>query len=79
MVERWTVYASSSYVCALSVIFHAYWTRAQFYPAVIYLVTSKLCVMILCNAALVTTVLIGLCTKSIFLGKLRDAEMEVFI
>ncbi|KAL3631205.1 ERAD-associated E3 ubiquitin-protein ligase hrd1a [Castilleja foliolosa] len=50
-------YAGFSVMAALAVIFHAFNSRGQFYPALVYLSTSKL-------------------TKKIFLGTLREAEVE---
>jgi len=74
---RFWPYAGSSLVAGSAVIAHSFHTREQFYPAVIYLVTSKVSVMVLCNLALVITIVFGRIFKRIFLGALRDAEVEV--
>eukprot|EP00850_Spirogloea_muscicola_P000489 SM000002S05569 [mRNA] locus=s2:955123:958151:- [translate_table: standard] len=69
-------YALVSTVVTVGVIYHAYSTREQFYPATLYLATSKLSVVVLGNMALVFTLLLGQLLKIIFLGKLREAEVE---
>jgi E3 ubiquitin-protein ligase synoviolin len=50
--------------------------REQFYPAVVYLATSKLSVCILGNLAFAMLLCFGQLLKRIFLGKLREAEVE---
>lgn len=52
-------------------------TRQQFYPSVIYLMTSKVSLLVLGNAGLVATTLLGWLFKLVFLGALRDAEVEL--
>eukprot|EP00850_Spirogloea_muscicola_P011611 SM000072S21245 [mRNA] locus=s72:622373:625433:- [translate_table: standard] len=69
-------YALVSTAVTVGVIYHAYSTREQFYPATLYLATSKLSVVVLGNMALVFTLLLGQLLKIIFLGKLREAEVE---
>lgn len=76
MVKFW-MYASASLLACAGLLYYTYITRQQFYPAVIYLVTSKISVLLLGNAGLVLTILFGRLVKSIFLGTLRDAEVEV--
>ncbi|DAZ99105.1 TPA: hypothetical protein N0F65_008410 [Lagenidium giganteum] len=76
MVKFW-LYSSASLIACAGLLWYTYVTRQQFYPAVIYLVTSKISVLVLGNAALVLTMLIGRMFKSIFLGTLRDAEVEI--
>lgn len=61
----------------MGLLWYTYVTRQQFYPSVIYLVTSKVSVLVLGNAGLVLTTLFGRLLKSFFLGTLRDAEVEV--
>lgn len=74
---RFAVYSAVSALLTYSVIQHAWATREQFYPAVIYLVTSKFSVVVLCNMAMVITVFVGKILKSLFLGELRPQEVEV--
>ncbi|KAJ1454849.1 hypothetical protein M885DRAFT_587932 [Pelagophyceae sp. CCMP2097] len=72
----WKYTVASSAVTA-AVLSYAYTTREQFYPAVVYLVTSKLCVCCLGNQAIVLTLLFGRMAKAVFLGSLREAEVEL--
>uniref|UniRef100_K3WJK4 RING-type E3 ubiquitin transferase n=1 Tax=Globisporangium ultimum (strain ATCC 200006 / CBS 805.95 / DAOM BR144) TaxID=431595 RepID=K3WJK4_GLOUD len=76
MVKFW-LYSSASLLACAGLLYYTYVTRQQFYPAVIYLVTSKISVLILGNAGLVLTMLLGRLVKTLFLGTLRDAEVEL--
>mmetsp|Transcript_6110 Transcript_6110/g.9554 ORF Transcript_6110/g.9554 Transcript_6110/m.9554 type:complete len:615 (+) Transcript_6110:37-1881(+) len=74
---RFTEYAICSTLLTGCVVFYAYATRIQFYPAVIYLVTSKPSIMVLGNMAFVFTIVVGQLTNKVFLGRLREAEREI--
>ncbi|KAG7396839.1 E3 ubiquitin-protein ligase synoviolin [Phytophthora boehmeriae] len=74
---KFWLYSSASLVACVGLLWYTYVTRQQFYPAVIYLVTSKVSVLVLGNAGLVLTTLFGRVLKSLFLGTLRDAEVEL--
>ncbi|CAL1374369.1 unnamed protein product [Linum trigynum] len=69
-------YASLSLVAALAVIYHAFSTRGQFYPAMVYLSTSKISLVLLLNMGLVMMCILWQLTKKVFLGTLREAEVE---
>ena len=71
-----TKYATASTIATVGVICHAFHTREQFYPAVIYLATSKASVVVMGNMAIVLTIMLGQLLKAIFLGQLREAEVE---
>jgi E3 ubiquitin-protein ligase synoviolin len=73
---RFTLYAIFSAVLAFLVVDHAFETREQFYPAVIYLVTSKHSIIVLANLAFVAIICIGKTCKALFLGDLRENEVE---
>lgn len=74
---KFWLYSSASLAACAGLLWYTYVTRQQFYPSVIYLVTSKVSVLVLGNAGLVLTTLFGRLLKSFFLGTLRDAEVEV--
>lgn len=74
---KFWLYSSASLVACIGLLYYTYITRQQFYPSVIYLVTSKISVLILGNAGLVLTTLVGRLLKTVFFGTLRDAEVEV--
>lgn len=70
-------FLSSAAMCAN--ISYACYTREQFYPIVLFLVTSKISFLITANMVVALTGLIGKIMKSIFFGKLRDTEVEQLI
>ncbi|KAL8160230.1 hypothetical protein V2J09_001767 [Rumex salicifolius] len=69
-------YAALSLFSTLGVIYHAFHSRCQFYPAMVYLSTSKICLVLLLNMGLVIMCGLWQLTKKIFLGSLREAEVE---
>ncbi|KAG6584631.1 hrd1-like protein [Phytophthora cinnamomi] len=74
---KFWLYSSASLAACAGLLWYTYVTRQQFYPSVIYLVTSKVSVLVLGNAGLVLTTLFGRLLKRFFLGTLRDAEVEL--
>ncbi|CAM6105159.1 unnamed protein product [Calypogeia fissa] len=73
---RFGRYAAASAVGATGVIFHAFNSREQFYPAMLYLATSKVSLVLLLNMALVIICGVWQLVKTIFLGPLREIEVE---
>ncbi|OVA18460.1 zinc finger protein [Macleaya cordata] len=73
---RLQTYAGVSFVGALAVIYHAFNSRGQFYPAMVYLSTSKISLVLLLNMGLVIMCILWQLTKRLFLGSLREAEVE---
>ncbi|KAK6133646.1 hypothetical protein DH2020_032556 [Rehmannia glutinosa] len=69
-------YAGFSLIATLAVIYHAFSSRGQFYPAMVYLSTSKISLVLLLNMGLVVMCILWQLTKKIFLGSLREAEVE---
>lgn len=63
----------------LGVVLYACYTREQFYTIVLFLVSSKVSFLLAGNMLIACTLLFGRVTKSIFLGNLRDAEMELLV
>lgn len=70
------VYAGLSTVATLVMIYHAFSTRGQFYPATVYLSTSKISLLLLLNMGLVVMFSLWNLVKVVFLGSLREAEVE---
>lgn len=56
---------------------YAIYSREQFYPIVLFLVTSKISFVVAGNMILATALLLGHVSKAIFLGQLRDVEIEL--
>ncbi|CAA2983496.1 ERAD-associated E3 ubiquitin- ligase HRD1B-like [Olea europaea subsp. europaea] len=73
---RLKTYAGLSLIATLAVIYHAFSSRGQFYPAMVYLSTSKISLVLLLNMGLVIMCILWQLTKKIFLGSLREAEVE---
>ncbi|CAN4085566.1 unnamed protein product [Withania somnifera] len=71
---RLQTYAGLSLVATLAVIYHAFNSRGQFYPAMVYLSTSKIILVLLLNMHLVFMCILWQLTEKIFLGPLREAE-----
>lgn len=69
-------YASLSLMGTLAIIYHAFHSKSQFYPAMVYLSTSKISLVILLNMGLVVMCSLWQLTKKTFLGSLREAEVE---
>ncbi|KAF9610801.1 hypothetical protein IFM89_024933, partial [Coptis chinensis] len=69
-------YAGVSFVSALAVIYHAFNSRGQFYPAMVYLSTSKISLVLLLNMGFVIMCILWQLAKLVFLGSLREAEVE---
>ncbi|KAJ0238496.1 ERAD-associated E3 ubiquitin-protein ligase HRD1A [Hirschfeldia incana] len=73
---RLRTYACLTFIATLSIIHHAFTTRGQFYPAAVYLSTSKISLMLLLNMCLVLMLALWHLVKLLFLGSLREAEVE---
>lgn len=73
---RLRTYAGLSLVATIAVIYHAFNSRGQFYPAMLYLSTSKISLVLLLNMGLVCMCILWQLTKRLFLGSLREAEVE---
>ncbi|KAL1199435.1 ERAD-associated E3 ubiquitin-protein ligase HRD1A [Cardamine amara subsp. amara] len=69
-------YAGFSFIATLAVIYHAFSSRGQFYPATVYLSTSKISLVLLLNMCLVLMLSVWHFVKFVFLGTLREAEVE---
>ncbi|CAJ1926580.1 unnamed protein product [Sphenostylis stenocarpa] len=75
-IMKLKTYAGLSFIATLAIIYHAFNSRGQFYPAMVYLSTSKISLVLLLNMGLVFMCILWQLTKKIFLGSLREAEVE---
>jgi hypothetical protein len=73
---RLQTYAAFSLLTTMSAVYYAFSSREQFYPAMFYLSNSKICFMLLLNTGLVAMCAAWQLVKRIFLGTLREAEVE---
>lgn len=69
-------YAAFSFLATIVAVYHAFSSRGQFYPAMVHLSTSKLCKVLLLNMGLVVMCMTWQLVKHLFLGSLREAEVE---
>jgi len=72
-------YFTLSVIGMFSVVLYACYTREQFYTIILFLVTSKISFLLAGNLLVACALLIGNVTKSIFLGRLRDIEVELLV
>ncbi|XP_044483235.1 ERAD-associated E3 ubiquitin-protein ligase HRD1B-like [Mangifera indica] len=73
---RLPTYAGFSLTLTIAVIYHAFSSRNQFYPAMVYLSTSKINLALLLNMGFVVMCILWQMIKRLFLGKLREVEVE---
>lgn len=72
-----TKYILGSITAAGVVAWNSYSARQQFYPTCVHLATSKAPMAIISNFLFALFLLFGKSVQKIFLGPLRDAEIEV--
>ncbi|KAM3329942.1 hypothetical protein ACQJBY_026770 [Aegilops geniculata] len=73
---RLQTYAAFSLLATTSAVYYAFSSREQFYPAMVYLSSSNICFVLLLNTGLVAMCTTWQLVKRIFLGTLREAEVE---
>eukprot|EP00438_Fugacium_kawagutii_P034847 Skav225543 [mRNA] locus=scaffold81:121765:129801:- [translate_table: standard] len=74
---NFTSYVVLSTLVVLGVVAHAFAVHEQFYPAVIYLSTDKICLAVMYNFVFALFLLFGKILLRIFIGTLRDVEQLV--
>jgi len=67
-------YFSTSLIATIAMVYYAYQTQRQFYPTILYLVSSKLSFVIIGNMLLSTIWILASIFKSIYFGQLREVE-----
>ena len=70
----WVIFSTG---LAFAVVQHAFSTRESFFPAAVYLSTSKFAVAALVQFCIMQLVLVGKLIKWVFLGQLSQREVEV--
>ncbi|KAK8462477.1 hypothetical protein SEVIR_1G213000v4 [Setaria viridis] len=73
---RLQTYTAFSLLAMASAVYYAFSSQEQFYPAMVYLSTSKICFVLLLNTGLVAMCVTWQLVKRLFLGSLREAEVE---
>ncbi|KAK9804312.1 hypothetical protein WJX72_006270 [[Myrmecia] bisecta] len=69
-------YVAGSLVVAGMVVYHAFATREQFFPAMYHLSTSKVAIAVLGNLAFALALCLHNVMTKVFLGSLRESEIE---
>ncbi|KAL4430055.1 hypothetical protein ABPG77_004425 [Micractinium sp. CCAP 211/92] len=65
-----------SALCAAAVVWHAFATREQFFPSMVYLSSSKISLAVLGNMGFALALATYKLLLRVFLGRLRDSELE---
>jgi E3 ubiquitin-protein ligase synoviolin len=73
---RLQTYVAFSLLAMMSVVYYAFSSQEQFYPAMVYLSNFKIYFMLLLNTSLVAMCATWQLIKRIFLCTLREAEVE---
>lgn len=76
---RFSSYFVLSTLVVAGVVAHAYVAHEQFYPAVVYLSTDKMCLAVMYNFAFAMFLLFGKLLLRVFIGTLRDLEVEQLV
>ena len=76
MVSRFAQYSLCSTLLLGGTAYHAYSRCRQFYPAMVYLSSSKVSALVLGNQSLLLVLLFARLLKHLFFGSLRTAELE---
>jgi E3 ubiquitin-protein ligase synoviolin len=76
---KFVTYFFLSLSSLIGVIAYAIHTREQFYPVILFLTNSKVSFLVWGNMIIATAVLVGKIAKSLFLGSLREAEVEILV
>ncbi|CAJ1441293.1 unnamed protein product, partial [Effrenium voratum] len=72
-------YIVLSTLVVFGVVAHAFVVHEQFYPAVIYLSTDKICLAVMYNFVFALFLLFGKVLLRVFIGTLRDVEVEQLV
>lgn len=72
-------YFYASVAATIAITVHAVITREQFYPIILFLVTSKISFVVLSNMALAAILVLARIAQKALLGTLRDVEVEQLI
>ena len=78
MISRFQTYAFFSFLFTAGVIAYTYYFKfTQYYPAALFLMSSKTSRFAFLNNGIVLLVYFGMFVTKIFLNKLRELEAEV--
>ena len=70
-------YFTCSMIAMVALIIYAYQSKEQFYPTILFLVSSKVSFVLTGNMIVATSILLARVIKSLFFGSLRGVEVEL--
>lgn len=73
------LYFSLSILAGAATVSYACYTREQFYPVILFLVTSKLSFIVGVNVVVAFGIAYGKILKSLYFGRLRETEVEQLV
>lgn len=73
------LYFTASVLAGTATVSYACYTREQFYPIILFLVTSKLSFLVAANMVVAWSIVFGKVLKSVYFGRLRDTEVEQLV
>ncbi len=76
---RFSSYYYISLLSSLLLVYYAYYTQKQFYPTLVYLVSSKSAYLIAGNMLMANVLVFSRLCKNIYFGQLREAEVELLM
>jgi E3 ubiquitin-protein ligase synoviolin len=79
MKFSFSAYFVTSILLVLGTVYYAYYTHRQFYPTISFLVSSKVAFIVIANLVFAASLFCARILKSIYFGKLRDAEIELLV
>lgn len=76
---KFATYYITSLMLMLGTVYYAYYTYRQFYPTVLFLVSSKVAYIFIGNLLFANALLVARIFKRLFFGQLRDTEVELLV
>ena len=76
---KFATYFIFSVTLMMGTMYYAYYTYRQFYPTVLFLVSSKVAYIVISNMLFAIALLVARIFKNLFFGQLRDTEIELLV
>lgn len=76
---KFAAYLILSFISVLCTIYYAFATRGHFYPSILFLMSSKVALAICCNFVFAICILVSKLITKVFIGTLRDSEIELLV
>lgn len=79
IVMKFSTYFAASVMLMIGTVYYAFYSYRQFYPTVLFLVSSKTAYIVTGNLVLAVGLMIARIFKNLFFGQLRDTEVELLV